>query len=618
MSSRGQDGAGNRDEMASNPAQEAQNRSTQPSQIIQQDLLGSGHVFRYDNTSTESQPSTRASASSRSSASAATSSVVPHELPSQRSDRSDEESSTDRGGQGQDRLQVTVPDCMCQWDGKAYGILESASTTPPVTPDTLKELELPYIQNNINLRVDLNYDEDLHFTPVSGQRGLEKRSEAARYLCALEWEFKWYLSPATENCQQCHQPPPRSFSFPQRLPKMFEVLQALLLLLVPRQDHAQVLQALDLELLMQQIRNKCLDVLTLAKWLSNLLTSHCAPIRDALAFDMRDKIARGASTGDMAALVAGLGQLFSFCEAMKLDVANHQIRTFRYPLIADGVSFQRDYFQTRISMGRLDPRPSQDWITWELQRRTPDFFSSSEYGGVVFILCLLVIRPDEMIVDFFRHDSSRINQLREEVSDLIHLEACRDFVSGCSNRTPSMVGHRNFYSRLLDLTDGESTPGMDLDGVWEGRLDALSTELAREIFAISTSPLGISFSDTVAGIKDRLFLEKDVAERTERFQLTLQNRVLHYASQFGKLSALRIYELQQNYRQTHQFQGRHIPELEDVARRIAHIAVIHWRVWYDRYNLPVPSQRPNNCSYLTADTADFLTYGSRNSAVICS
>ena len=83
----------------------------------------------------------------------------------------------------------------------------------------------------------------------------------------------------------------------------------------------------DITLLMQQIITGALKVQKLADWLKTLLTTHCAPIQDEWALDMSAKISEGAHY-DSASFVVGLEKLSSLCEAMKLDVANHQIRVF--------------------------------------------------------------------------------------------------------------------------------------------------------------------------------------------------------------------------------------------------------------------------------------------------
>ena len=68
---------------------------------------------------------------------------------------------------------LVVPACTANDD--VLHMLRDAPCRPPVTTETLKELDLHYIQNNINLRVDVHFDHDLHFMPISGRRGQEKR-----------------------------------------------------------------------------------------------------------------------------------------------------------------------------------------------------------------------------------------------------------------------------------------------------------------------------------------------------------------------------------------------------------------------------------------------------------
>ncbi|KAK5214509.1 Protein SOSEKI 1, partial [Exophiala xenobiotica] len=46
---------------------------------------------------------------------------------------------------------------------------------------------------------------------------------------------------------------------------------------------------------------------------------------------------------------------------MKLDVANHQIRSFRYHLIDDTVAFQQEYFRLRIANEKLNVKRSREW-----------------------------------------------------------------------------------------------------------------------------------------------------------------------------------------------------------------------------------------------------------------
>lgn len=482
---------------------------------------------------------------------------------------------------------IHLPICM-QLD-EIRSLLHDASTVPPVTPETLKELDLQWIQNNINLRVDVHYDYDLHFMPISGQRGEEKRLDAQKYWRALEWEFRIYQHNSSGPCSICFRSSagPTNFLFNQRLPIMFRKLKALLLILVPTDDHSRVSDTLDIPLLMQEVQNGALDIQGLSRWLSELLTTHCAPIRDDWAQDMRDKISEGAHMGDMASLIAGLEKLFSFCEAMKLDVANHQIRTFRLPLIEDGVSFQRDYFQTRIRLGKLNPTSSMEWFTSMHKHCLVNSALETEYSPLIYGLISLVTSPTTRVPEFFKYDHNRIQQLREEVSDLIHLDICWDFLNQKINHQFDSALCRKLKTRLLDLTDGESSYEAGSNAIWDAHLDSISLEVTRVASEVLRPSNDMITSGTVAKVQDQLdkLFYTEPGTRLVNLAAELQMRVSCHVRSFLKLSSLQISELQQQHQQWHQTgsPGRPIPEFENIARRLAHIAVIHWRVWRDLY-----------------------------------
>lgn len=58
----------------------------------------------------------------------------------------------------------------------------------------MRELDLMLIQSNINFRVDLNCDHELHFTPVSGLKGGKKKLGALLYWQSLVAEFQTNVS----------------------------------------------------------------------------------------------------------------------------------------------------------------------------------------------------------------------------------------------------------------------------------------------------------------------------------------------------------------------------------------------------------------------------------------
>jgi hypothetical protein len=205
-------------------------------------------------------------------------------------------------------------------------LLQNGPLDPPVTTESLRELDLPLIKNNLSLRIDVNYDHDLHFMPITGRRGDEKRGEAHKYWQCVVIELCAFQHDARRSCSRCNgKVVAMRVSFPLRLPNMFHHIRALVLLLVPDDDHPQVREAFDVDLLVQEMQNSVLDAGSLAIWLKALLTTHCAPIRDDKAEEMANMISRAEKAGHMDTLALGLEKLFAFLESMRLDVANHQI-----------------------------------------------------------------------------------------------------------------------------------------------------------------------------------------------------------------------------------------------------------------------------------------------------
>lgn len=218
---------------------------------------------------------------------------------------------------------VHVPECLRE--GFPIELLQSGPTEPFLTTETLQELDLYKFKHNPALRVDIHHDLDLHFTPISGKRGEEKRAEKEKYFSCLEYELLICQHRAT--CAACiHGGRKQPVAFGSRIRLLFSTLKDLLLLLVPDDDHHVIDESLNVSLLVQEVQKGVLDVGSLSNWLKALLTSHCAPIRDERACEMATIMAEAADKGDMHQLVVGLEKLFLFLECMRLDVANHHIR----------------------------------------------------------------------------------------------------------------------------------------------------------------------------------------------------------------------------------------------------------------------------------------------------
>ena len=200
-------------------------------------------------------------------------------------------------------------------DARILNLLRSAEQTPPVTKTSLSELDVERTVSNINLRMDVNFDSDLHFQPE--EKTERQRACAAEYWEALAIEMSIYAFCAQEKPDQILDDTEQEV-FKPRLPAMFETLQDVLKTLVPEHNHPTVMQSLDVPFLMQQVEKGVLDLERLSEWLARILTMHCAPMRDEWANRMAEQIRAGFQMQDMGKIASGLEILFVILEAMKL------------------------------------------------------------------------------------------------------------------------------------------------------------------------------------------------------------------------------------------------------------------------------------------------------------
>ncbi|ETN40474.1 uncharacterized protein HMPREF1541_04751 [Cyphellophora europaea CBS 101466] len=501
---------------------------------------------------------------------------------------------------------ILLPWCMASRE--ICELLEKGPLDAPITTESLKELDLLLIKNNLNLRIDVHFDHDLHFMPISGRRGEEKRSEARRYWRCLELELQVYQHDALGNCESCSNSEDcgSQTSVPRRLHTMFAQMKELILLLVPDDDHEWVRNTLDVGLLVQEVQNGVLDVENLSLWLKALLTNHCAPIRDDWAEEMASTITSAAKKGNMQYLVVGLEKLFSFLECMRLDVANHQIRTYRIPLIEDGVAFQIDYFEARIAQGKLSVEGSRHWFAG-LCEQYPRTVGRKVKGLHVLVhgLTELCTKRDTPLPITLKHDLSRLRQIQQELQDIIHFRICellfdkivRNLRQG-NERPPNSA--RLCPMRLMDLIEDERGGAEEASAShpWRDNADSIAVEITQQAFrgvvaAHKDSSTATVISPEVFRHVQRVLhdnFEAEDAKHAQADSLTpqLERRVLEHASRFDTMTPLEISEEQKRtyYHQARaaggaaeHHHGRSLPQVDDIARRLAHISVIHWRVW---------------------------------------
>ncbi|GAA5886847.1 hypothetical protein JCM6882_005910 [Rhodosporidiobolus microsporus] len=264
--------------------------------------------------------------------------------------------------------------------------LTAVALVPPISKATLRELDMQEIMRNPQLRHDVVFDPNLMFRPnYDGERGERKRAAAEQYWTAISREVTFGCRCTTFHCgtllpcvclsADSHtrpSPPPASLAarLASRVIPLVVELRNILLTLLPSPSgplsppmpstatfgdayspcpasplsptsfnaaREQILDALDPVFLSQQLGRGMLDVAGLAAFLGKTLKMHCAPMRDPLV----DAMIKACE----ADVTQGLRACFEILELMKLDIANHQLRSLRAYLVQTSVDFERRFLQ---------------------------------------------------------------------------------------------------------------------------------------------------------------------------------------------------------------------------------------------------------------------------------
>ncbi|KAF8964159.1 hypothetical protein BGZ46_000826 [Entomortierella lignicola] len=267
----------------------------------------------------------------------------------------------------------------------------------PITRETLRELDMLEIFKNPQLRHDIVFDPHLQFRPnFDGERGHTKRREADRFWREVGLELNnrrtilatrreatatmldlTGITASNPTSRLVQLEAQQTYPLPDAvlLPRLIDELREILLSLLPQppvaQDAAPVvnperallISTLDPDLLIQELDHGVLDVHALFRFLGDSLKGHCAPMRDALVESMVNIVV------DFDEIVRGIRMCFEILEWMKLDIANHQLRTLRPWLLDNSIDFESKYFTQHLARSGTIHRTKewfkQSWIKWE-------------------------------------------------------------------------------------------------------------------------------------------------------------------------------------------------------------------------------------------------------------
>ena len=492
------------------------------------------------------------------------------------------------------------------------------SEQPPVTPESLSELDMPRIINNPKLRYDVNFDRDLHFRPnLEGTKGRQKVRLAEEYWKALEGEL-FLVGLVQRQRRDLQQAENEAYwvgvvsASQVRLPKLFHAIRDILKTLVPDNDQKSICERLDVDLIMQEIKNGVCDLIDLGNWLAKVLKNHCAPMRDHMVDSMRIEITAGAKEEKPGRLVNGIRQLLNILEAMKLDVANHQIRHMRPLLVEDTVNFSRRYNAHRIAIGKINVPDARGWLGIELNGMLnategesnelygtdrPNFLkalTSALLKGIIFN------ESTALFPQTFYLDTDRLRALRTELHTSIYKSICGEILN-------DMLGSQAVAVERVKATAMFERSIQALLGSYAGRLDDRLDNIAVEIMRViltAENRYPQFDPELLDMVQQRVFtdlqsnsppFEKHAEETCNKLLPKLHKGV----AQHFRLTALHLQDMLVPPValpvQPFGFGAVCAPSStmpnadadDDIIRRFTHIIVLHWQIWADLvYALP--------------------------------
>ncbi|KAJ9475709.1 Protein SOK1 [Pseudozyma hubeiensis] len=128
--------------------------------------------------------------------------------------------------------------------------------------------------------------------------------------------------------------------------------------------HQLIAQTLDPHLISQELQHCVLDVPSLVTFMGSILKLHCAPMRDEAIEKMVEVVCVDRNIGK------GLRLCFEILELMKLDIANHQLRSARPFLIETAVDFETRWFKEQIEQGKMSLDKTTAWMQQALVSST--------------------------------------------------------------------------------------------------------------------------------------------------------------------------------------------------------------------------------------------------------
>lgn len=206
----------------------------------------------------------------------------------------------------------------------------------------------------------------------------------------------------------------------------------------------------------------------------------------------------------------------------------------------------------------------------------------------------------------FQYDWNRLHQLRGEVQNLIHLDLCCAMFKNLlivQGQSTTETTIEQLQSRLCSIL-GESLKSADyVEKIWQSSTDTIALELVRALYVVQGRSITAISHTEVAEVEQRLsqLFQGQYTELYDRLvnniHEQLERLTMAHAEKFQNLSTFAIAESQRKRRTQQNKHGRGLqPDADDIAKRMAHIAVLNWGVYadivYNTMDVPASLKRP--------------------------
>ncbi|KFY34076.1 hypothetical protein V494_07082 [Pseudogymnoascus sp. VKM F-4513 (FW-928)] len=494
---------------------------------------------------------------------------------------------------------------------------------PPVTKELLAELEIAMVIGNPKFRHDFNFGCNMLYAPKDDKGKSDEFWHTLRlHISELYSDRETFLA----------KHPGNTWTLPVLLKEIGEILAALL----PQRDRSVIKETLDVDLLVQQLAKGQLNLEQLADFFSETMRKHCSADRDCAVFEMAKQLTDGFHRGDAKDTVDGLVNLLTTIEVMRLDVTNHQINhTTR---IQDFVRFQQAEFLKIISTGDIDIYGSYAWFD---THRTSDEIPLSRGGGIwkffrAFV-DLLRHSNEEPTPDTLELDNERISCLRVELLNSVNISICMTLFTNTEKKiiardTPVIKEHSNASRQLhsvpvtiervrrldrvrsalsaivADYSDFDMGP-LSFSASSRKKFDpwkVATPALALEILRSANAPLSDPSSEKCLAVTLSNSSHLDFRWHEQAVFKRLGELVQKYVDAWLSLDSLALYQVAPvcpNGCKTHA-KRKVTDNLDEIARLIAYMGILHWNVWGKLVYLVNPNEHPIHSREANQDTGE--------------